>query len=160
MFYIPLSNTGCLFKVEVMISSPAWRHNSECYLSQFGRLLVSRPLYPPRHVSLCHSETHLLDSRPRSRILSTIICDQGSAFNFLFDTTAAFLLLSSQPSSTFWSRSTCIPGTEVYLPPSIIAGSAIFIIGILPETVAEVQRKWFKGRPENKGKVRTTEFGG
>ncbi|KAI9687877.1 MAG: hypothetical protein M1822_001958 [Bathelium mastoideum] len=35
----------------------------------------------------------------------------------------------------------------------LLAGSVLYVVGILTETVSEIQRKRFKQRPENKGKV-------
>lgn len=35
----------------------------------------------------------------------------------------------------------------------LLVGSALYAVGILAETVSEIQRKRFKGKPENKGKV-------
>ncbi|EHY61325.1 hypothetical protein HRR83_009022 [Exophiala dermatitidis] len=38
-------------------------------------------------------------------------------------------------------------------PWSVYAGSALFFTGVLTETVGEIQRKRFKDRPENEGKI-------
>ncbi|KAM0328045.1 hypothetical protein ACHAQA_005446 [Verticillium albo-atrum] len=42
------------------------------------------------------------------------------------------------------------------LPLPLLVGSALFVVGITLETVSEYQRKVFKDKPENKGKVMKT----
>ncbi|KAI1614808.1 hypothetical protein EDD37DRAFT_407017 [Exophiala viscosa] len=41
-----------------------------------------------------------------------------------------------------------------FFPPwSMYVGSALYVTGILAETISEIQRKWFKDDPRNEGKV-------
>jgi steroid 5-alpha reductase family enzyme len=69
----------------------------------------------------------------------------GAIFIALFNTinntlnTLAFTIAAANPT---------------YLSPySIYIGAALYTIGILVETISEVQRKRFKDKPENKGKA-------
>ncbi|KAH8801357.1 hypothetical protein F5884DRAFT_806361 [Xylogone sp. PMI_703] len=78
-----------------------------------------------------------------------------AAFNLLFDTTASLLLLSSKTSAAVLRPQLCIPGTSLSLSIPMIVGTVMFTIGLTVETLAEIQRKWFKEKPENKGKVYT-----
>ncbi|KAJ9267096.1 hypothetical protein DTO212C5_6161 [Paecilomyces variotii] len=79
-----------------------------------------------------------------------------SAFNLAFDTTATFLLLSSKTSAALSEPQISIPYTNgLSLPFNVVVGTLMFSAGLLVETVAEVQRKWFKKDPKNKGKIFT-----
>lgn len=78
-----------------------------------------------------------------------------AGFNLLFDTTATFLLLSSKTSAALSGPSIAIPGTDLSLPLPVVTGTAMFTIGLITETIAEVQRKWFKANPKSKGKIFT-----
>ncbi|KAK5462640.1 hypothetical protein LTS15_002352 [Exophiala xenobiotica] len=40
-----------------------------------------------------------------------------------------------------------------FAPDSIYVGTGMYVVGILVETVGEIQRKWFKDEPRNDGKV-------
>jgi protein-S-isoprenylcysteine O-methyltransferase Ste14 len=61
-------------------------------------------------------------------------------FNTVFNTvnSLAFTLASDNPS---------------YSPYDIHFGASLYLVGILTETVGEVQRKRFKDKPENQGKI-------
>ncbi|KIV87089.1 hypothetical protein PV11_02659 [Exophiala sideris] len=64
-------------------------------------------------------------------------------FNTTFNTlnTLAFNLAGENPT---------------FFPPwSVWVGTALYVTGILVETVGEIQRKWFKDDPRNEGKVFT-----
>ncbi|GAD98085.1 hypothetical protein SMAC_01125 [Paecilomyces variotii No. 5] len=79
-----------------------------------------------------------------------------SAFNLSFDTTATFLLLSSKASAALSGPKVSIPGTNGFsLPLNVLVGTVMFSVGLLVETVAEVQRKRFKKDPKNKGNIFT-----
>lgn len=76
-----------------------------------------------------------------------------SAFNTVFNTAntllSAWALSSAAPTNL--PPSTSI--SDVLLSsPSLLAGSVVFGLGVATEIFAEFQRKWFKSKPENKGK--------
>ncbi|KAL8708128.1 MAG: hypothetical protein Q9225_007655, partial [Loekoesia sp. 1 TL-2023] len=76
-----------------------------------------------------------------------------SAFNTVCNTAntllSAWALSSAAPTNLPPSASI----TDVLLSsPSLLAGSVLFNLGIATELFAEFQRKWFKSKPENKGK--------
>lgn len=73
-----------------------------------------------------------------------------SVFNTLLNTAnslVAFSFLSAQSWSLIVSRN-----EDSFDTPAVI-GLALYAVGIVTETVSEVQRKVFKNKPENKGKV-------
>ena len=57
---------------------------------------------------------------------------------------ASWTLTSVNPSASTWS--------ELFRNPSVTAGTALYAIGILLETVSEIQRSRFKADERNKGK--------
>ncbi|KAL8687687.1 MAG: hypothetical protein Q9218_006211 [Villophora microphyllina] len=62
---------------------------------------------------------------------------------------SAWALTSAAPTNLPASA----PISEVILSsPSLIAGVGLFTLGIATELYSEFQRKWFKSKPENKGK--------
>lgn len=75
-------------------------------------------------------------------------------FNLIMDSTSSLLLLASK-TSTISAPQVRIPGTEISMSLPLLIGAAMFVIGTVTETVAEVQRKRFKDRPESKGKIYT-----
>lgn len=77
-----------------------------------------------------------------------------SFYNTLVNSTNSLLFLAAATSVLSAPRAADVPGTG--LPYQLVAGAALFAAGIAVETVAEVQRKAFKDRPENKGKVMKT----
>ncbi|KAL8931347.1 MAG: hypothetical protein Q9216_007225, partial [Gyalolechia sp. 2 TL-2023] len=78
-----------------------------------------------------------------------IICADNSGFNAVNTLLSAWALCSTAPTDLPSSASI----SDVLLSsPSLIAGVALFSIGIVTETLSEFQRKWFKAKPENKGK--------
>jgi steroid 5-alpha reductase family enzyme len=70
-------------------------------------------------------------------------------FNGAFNSLNALLFLwsATSPFSSF-STSLGLP-----LPAPMLAGAALFTLGIALETLPEIQRKRFKENPANKGKV-------
>ncbi|KAK3352580.1 hypothetical protein B0T25DRAFT_188625 [Lasiosphaeria hispida] len=82
-------------------------------------------------------------------------------FNSVFNSLCAFLFLSSATSSLFATPDVSVPGTSsltVSLPTAV--GVVLYVVGIALETLPEVQRKWFKDAPKNKGKICTTGLWG
>jgi len=68
------------------------------------------------------------------------------AFNAGFNTVASYAFLLSATSAS----------TEANFPqPALMIGSGLYVVGILTELVAEIQRKRFKADPSNKGKAYT-----
>ncbi|USP73024.1 membrane protein [Curvularia clavata] len=65
-------------------------------------------------------------------------------FNAVFNSLSSYAFLTTVTSAS----------TEANFPqPALLIGSSLYVIGIVTELVAEVQRKWFKSDPKNKGKV-------
>lgn len=76
-----------------------------------------------------------------------------SAFNTVMNSLNTVLF-----TTTFASASL---DTDANFPQwPLLVGSTLFTVGLLTETVAETQRKAFKSKPENKGKVCTTGLWG
>lgn len=73
-----------------------------------------------------------------------------SAFNLLFGNAASLLLLSAKMSSALKGPQINIPGTNVSLPLPVLLRTVMFITRVSTETIAEVRRKQFKDRLENK----------
>lgn len=71
-----------------------------------------------------------------------------TGFNALFDSVNSLLFTTSLASASLSS------GAQFPQTP-LIVGSALYVAGIAMEVVSETQRKVFKGKPENKGKVYT-----
>ncbi|KAF2258068.1 hypothetical protein CC78DRAFT_538077 [Lojkania enalia] len=78
-----------------------------------------------------------------------------AAFNLAFDTTSSLILLSPKASTILKGPRIPIPGTDTSFPLPLLLGTAMFLVGSVTETLAEVQRKRFKERPENQGKIYT-----
>ncbi|RMZ68134.1 hypothetical protein GMOD_00004333 [Pyrenophora seminiperda CCB06] len=67
-----------------------------------------------------------------------------SIFNGVFNTVASYAFLVSATSAS----------TESDFPqPALLIGGSMYVVGIVTELVAEIQRKRFKADPKNKGKV-------
>ncbi|KAL8932028.1 MAG: hypothetical protein Q9211_006570, partial [Gyalolechia sp. 1 TL-2023] len=80
---------------------------------------------------------------------AVIICADNTGLNTVNTLLSAWALCSAAPTNLPPSASI----SDVLLSsPSLIAGVALFGVGIVTETFAEFQRKWFKSKPENKGK--------
>jgi protein-S-isoprenylcysteine O-methyltransferase Ste14 len=68
------------------------------------------------------------------------------AFNGLVNSLSTYAFLVSATSAS----------TESNFPqPSLLIGSSLYVVGIMTELIAEVQRKRFKADPKNKGKAYT-----
>ncbi|KAH7375091.1 hypothetical protein B0T11DRAFT_303402 [Plectosphaerella cucumerina] len=76
-----------------------------------------------------------------------------SIYNTLVNSVNSLLFLAASTSVLALPR-TEFPGTG--LPYQLVVGASLYAVGITVETVAEIQRKAFKDRPENKGKVMKT----
>lgn len=81
-------------------------------------------------------------------------------YNGLMNTINSLLLVATASSAALVTPSVQIPGTLQSVSLPIAVGVALFTVGILTETVAEVQRKTFKDGPANKGKICTTGLWG
>ncbi|KAK5011200.1 hypothetical protein LTR28_004954 [Elasticomyces elasticus] len=68
-----------------------------------------------------------------------------SAFNTAFNSINSLLF-----TSTYFSASV---NGEHFPQTPLLVGAALYTVGILTETISEVQRKRFKADPKNKGKV-------
>jgi protein-S-isoprenylcysteine O-methyltransferase Ste14 len=76
-----------------------------------------------------------------------------SAFNVVVDSLNSLLLVTAATSASLATPQISIPGTKTSLSLPIVVGTALYIVGLGLETVSEVQRKWFKDAPENRGKL-------
>ncbi|KAK1728909.1 hypothetical protein CaCOL14_008620 [Colletotrichum acutatum] len=72
-----------------------------------------------------------------------------SFYNTLINSANSLLLLAASTSVLTSPRD--FPGTS--LPYQVVLGSVLYGVGMFLETASEWQRKQFKARPENKGKV-------
>ncbi|TEA22720.1 Delta(14)-sterol reductase [Colletotrichum sidae] len=72
-----------------------------------------------------------------------------SFYNTLVNSANSLLLLAA--STSVLNSAYDFPGTK--LPYQVVVGSVMFAVGMFLETASEWQRKQFKSRPENKGKV-------
>ncbi|KAI4179572.1 MAG: hypothetical protein L6R41_007758 [Letrouitia leprolyta] len=79
----------------------------------------------------------------------SIICADNTGFNTVNTLLSAWALCSAAPKDLPPSASI---GEVLLSSPSVLAGVALFGLGILTELFSESQRKWFKSKPENKGK--------
>jgi len=69
-----------------------------------------------------------------------------AVFNGVFNSLASYAFLISATSAS----------TESEFPqPALLIGGSMYVVGIVTELIAEIQRKRFKADPENKGKVYT-----
>ncbi|KAI1386532.1 uncharacterized protein F4822DRAFT_410400 [Hypoxylon trugodes] len=73
-----------------------------------------------------------------------------NTFLFLTFTTTS---LRSSPTLTIPLPFLSTPNSTITLPLSTVVGTILYITGLTLETTAERQRKAFKNRPENQGKV-------
>lgn len=78
-----------------------------------------------------------------------------AAGHILFDTAASLLFLFPKTSAARSGPSFTVPGTEFTLSLPAALGTAMFAVGLLVEASSETQRRLFKARPENAGKVYT-----
>lgn len=68
-----------------------------------------------------------------------------SAFNIVFDSVNSLLFTSALTSAS--------TNGEHFPQTPLLVGSGLYVAGILTETFSEWQRKQFKDKPANKGKV-------
>ena len=87
------------------------------------------------------SEERLLPSTATKVSAANVIFNGATSLLFVCAATSPAKASGEGPSSSGWP------------PANLVAGSALFVVGILTELVAEVQRKAFKRKPENQGKV-------
>jgi protein-S-isoprenylcysteine O-methyltransferase Ste14 len=67
-------------------------------------------------------------------------------FNAVFNSLSTYAFLTTATSAS----------TEADFPqPALLIGSSLYVVGIVTELVAEIQRKRFKADPNNKGKAYT-----
>ncbi|KAJ0167725.1 hypothetical protein CTA2_698 [Colletotrichum tanaceti] len=72
-----------------------------------------------------------------------------SSFNSIVNSANSLLLLAASTSVLTSPRN--FPGTA--MPYQVVLGSILYAVGMFLETASEWQRKQFKDRPENQGKV-------
>ncbi|KAF1848027.1 uncharacterized protein K460DRAFT_307839 [Cucurbitaria berberidis CBS 394.84] len=68
------------------------------------------------------------------------------AFNAFFNSVSTYAFLLTATSASTRSN---------FPQPALIIGSSLYVVGILTELMAEIQRKRFKSDPRNKGKAYT-----
>ncbi len=92
----------------------------------------------------------------------TVLCNENfpvpmaatvSTYNGVVNTLNTLLYLAAATSSSLASPQISIPESSQTLGLPLVLGAALYTIGISIETISELQRKWFKDRPENKGKI-------
>ncbi|CAI9628427.1 membrane protein [Alternaria burnsii] len=67
-------------------------------------------------------------------------------FNAVFNSLSTYAFLTTATSAS----------TEADFPqPALLIGGSLYVVGIMTELIAEVQRKRFKANPDNKGKAYT-----
>lgn len=67
-------------------------------------------------------------------------------FNAVFNSLSTYAFLTTSTSAS----------TEADFPqPALLIGGSLYVVGIMTELIAEVQRKRFKANPDNKGKAYT-----
>jgi protein-S-isoprenylcysteine O-methyltransferase Ste14 len=64
-------------------------------------------------------------------------------------------IFNSVSSIAFLARATSASTESDFPQPSLMIGSTLYVVGIVTELVAEIQRKRFKSDPKNKGKAYT-----
>ncbi|KAF1832173.1 hypothetical protein BDW02DRAFT_20370 [Decorospora gaudefroyi] len=64
-------------------------------------------------------------------------------------------LLNSFSSYAFLLTATSASTKTNFPQPALLIGSSLYVVGIMTELIAEIQRKRFKSKPENKGKAYT-----
>jgi protein-S-isoprenylcysteine O-methyltransferase Ste14 len=79
-----------------------------------------------------------------------------SIYNSLLNSLMSLFLVTAASSAALSTPLVRIPGTTQTVALPIALGTAMYAVGIVAETVAEVQRKRFKDDPANKGKICTT----
>ncbi|KAH8912335.1 DUF1295-domain-containing protein [Coniochaeta sp. PMI_546] len=79
-----------------------------------------------------------------------------SIYNSIVNSLMSLLLVTSASSAVLAGPLVAIPGATQSVSLPIALGTAMYTVGIVAETVAEVQRKRFKDDPANKGKICTT----
>ncbi|KAH8900137.1 hypothetical protein GQ53DRAFT_790590 [Thozetella sp. PMI_491] len=83
-----------------------------------------------------------------------------SGYNAVLNTANALFFVAAATSSSLASPQISIPGTGATVSLPVVLGTLLYTAGIAIETVSEIQRKQFKDRPENKGKICTTGLWG
>ena len=78
-----------------------------------------------------------------------------SVYNTVMNTANTLLFVAAATSSSGASAlpRIGIPGTGIALTFPCALGALLYAVGISVETIAEAQRKAFKSRPENKGRI-------
>ncbi|KAK2613601.1 hypothetical protein N8I77_000505 [Diaporthe amygdali] len=78
-----------------------------------------------------------------------------SAFNSLCNSANSLLLLTAATSAALSTKplTVPVPGTHAKLSLPVAVGTVMYVVGILLETAAELQRKRFKDNPEHKGRL-------
>lgn len=83
-----------------------------------------------------------------------------SIYNTLVNSLNSLLLVTAETSAANLGPTLSIPGVREGVSLPIVLGTVMYVVGILTETVSEVQRKRFKDDPKNKGKICTTGLWG
>jgi protein-S-isoprenylcysteine O-methyltransferase Ste14 len=83
-----------------------------------------------------------------------------SIYNTLVNSLNSLLLVTTATSAANLGPSIWIPGAKEAVSLPIVIGSVMYVVGMLTETVAEIQRKRFKDDPKNKGQICTSGLWG
>jgi protein-S-isoprenylcysteine O-methyltransferase Ste14 len=83
-----------------------------------------------------------------------------SIYNSLINSFNSLLFVTTASSGALYGPSVQIPGTRQTVSLPVAIGTVLYVIGIVTETVSEIQRKRFKDDPANKGKICTVGLWG
>lgn len=78
-----------------------------------------------------------------------------SLYNTFCNSFNSLLLLTAATSAALSTRpfTVPIPGSRSRLSLPVVVGTIMYVVGMILETGSEMQRKTFKSKPENKGKL-------
>lgn len=78
-----------------------------------------------------------------------------SVYNTFCNSFNSLLLLTAATSAALWTKpfTVPVPGSSSRLSLPVVLGTAMYVVGMILETGSEMQRKSFKSKPENKGKL-------
>lgn len=78
-----------------------------------------------------------------------------SLYNTFCNSFNSLLLLTAATSAALWTKpfTAPVPGSRSRLSLPVVLGAVMYVIGMVLETGSEMQRKSFKSKPENKGRL-------
>lgn len=94
-----------------------------------------------------------IGSAAKQNIWVTLLSGEPMAVHNALVVGAFNTVFNSLSSYAFLARATSASLESDFPQPALMAGGALYVVGLLTELVAEAQRKRFKADPANKGKV-------